>query len=101
MDAIQRILRRKQRRDTRRIVVTVDQGVLTEVKDALRVEGHTLSILFDVFLRGYRDRHPAVLAMIDQIKREMGHDRVPEVKPANFSRRETDEIFELIEEDKP
>lgn len=101
MDAIQRILRRKERRDVRRIVVTVDQGVLAEVRETLRGDGHTLSILFDVFLRGYRDRNPSVLAMIDQIKREQGRYDAPEAKAATFSRRETDDIFDLIEEEKP
>jgi hypothetical protein len=94
------MLRRKERRDVRRIVVTVDQTVLTEAKEAMRVEGHSLSILFDVFLRGYRDRNPSVLALIDQIRREQGREPRP-VAQATFSRRETDEIFELIEEEKP
>lgn len=65
------------------------------------VEGHSLSILFDVFLRGYRDRHPSVLALIDQVRRELGRDERPVVKETTFSRHEAAEIFELIEEEKP
>lgn len=99
MDAIQRLLRRKERRDVRRVVLTVDSQVLSEVRGLMKEEGHTCSLLFDVFLRGYAARHPAVLALIDQIKREReapGKDP----KGATFSRRETDEIFELIEGEK-
>lgn len=100
MDTIQRLLRRKGRLDVRRVVVTVEKSVLDEVRQALQGDRYTMSILFDVFLRGYRDRNPAVLAMIDQIKRERGND-APVVNTATFSRREADEIFEMIEEEEP
>lgn len=102
MDAIQRLLRRKERRDTRRIVVTVDKDVLERVRGSMTEAGHSLSILFDVFLRGYDMRHPSVLALVDQVRTELGRDKHPEPqKGAAFSRRELDDIFEQIEEEKP
>lgn len=62
-------------------------------------EGVTCSLLFDVFLRGYANRHPAILALVDQIRREQaGPEQVQ--RTATFSRREADEIFEMIEGEK-
>lgn len=102
MDAIQRLLRRKERRDVRRIVVTVDKDVLERVRGSMQESGHSLSILFDVFLRGYDRRHPSVLALVDQIRTELGRDDSPSAeRTAEFTRREVDDIFEQIEEDKP
>lgn len=61
----------------------------------MKEEGHTCSLLFDVFLRGYARRHPSILALVDQIQRERGDEQKPQ-RQATFNRRETDEIFELI-----
>lgn len=96
MDAIQRLLRRKERRDVRRVVLTVDVRVLDEVRASMKEEGHTCSLLFDVFLRGYARRHPSILALVDQIQRERSAEQEAPQRQATFSRRETDEIFELI-----
>lgn len=96
MDAIQRLLRRKKPREVQRVVVFVDPAILHEARQLMKEEGHTLSFIFEYFLKGYIARNPSILALIDQIRRDQGS---PARGPVNhtFSRREADEIFDLIE----
>jgi hypothetical protein len=69
----------------------------------LRADGLSQNNLFEAVVRGYVERHPAVLAMIDQWKRDEGIADEP-VKP--LSSREVDDIYAalgsgMMEEEEP
>lgn len=99
MDAIQRLLRRKARREMRRVVMQVDPEVYSEAKERLAADGLSASILFEVFLRGYARRHPSILAVIDEVRRELGRTERVQIRDSLFNRRETEDIYAAIEGD--
>ena len=51
------------------------------------------NVLFEAVVRGYLNRHPAVLAMVDQWKRDEGRDGDP---TPSLAKRELDDIYAAL-----
>lgn len=64
---------------------------LVAMKAQLKIDGLSPVVLFEAVVRGYIDRHPSVLAMVDQWIRDSGREPVSNTK--NISQRELDEIL--------
>jgi hypothetical protein len=85
MSEIQRLLRvaarRNQAGEYGSIRVRLLKTQIESLKQRLLEDGVSANVLFEAVLRGYTDRHPAVLAMLDQWQR----DEQPEKKKAEKS----------------
>lgn len=94
MSEIQRLLRVAARRNEAReygsIRVRLLKTEIEEMRRRLLEDGVSANVLFEAVLRGYLDKHPAVLAMLDQWQRDAGKEPKP-VK--DLSRREIDDIY--------
>ncbi len=94
MSEIQRLLRVAARRNEAReygsIRVRLLKTEIEEMRRRLLEDGVSANVLFEAVLRGYVNKHPAVLAMLDQWQRDEGKEPKP-VK--NLSGREIDDIY--------
>ncbi len=74
MSDIQRLLRVAARRNRAgeygSVRVRLLKTQIEALKEQLLRDGCSANVLFEAVLRGYLDRHPAVLAMLDQWKRD-------------------------------
>lgn len=97
MSEIQRLLRIAARRNGAGEYGTLRVRLLKVQIKALRAQltedGISGPVLFEAVLKGYLQRHPAVLAMIDQWKR----DELPKsVDIKSLSDQELDDIYAAI-----
>jgi len=74
MDRLQRLLRVAASRNAATeyggIRVRLLKSQIGAMREQLEKDGMSANVLFEAVLRGYINRHPAVLAMIDQWKRD-------------------------------
>lgn len=70
------------------------KSLAAEMREQLEEDGMTANVLFEAVVRGYVERHPAVLAMVDQWKRDNGYDSEPKVK--SLSSKERDDIYAAL-----
>lgn len=94
MSEVQRLLRVAARRNEAleygSMRVRLLKTQIEQMRRMLREDGVSANVLFEAVLRGYVERHPAVLAMLDQWKRDSGKESRP-VK--SLSDREIDDIY--------
>jgi hypothetical protein len=98
MSEIQRLLRVAARRNEATeygsLRVRLLKSQLAALREQLQADGMSANVLIEAVVRGYLMRNPAVLAMIDQWKR----DELPEQgKPVgSLSKRELNDIYAEI-----
>ena len=94
MSEIQRLLRVAARRNEAEeygsIRVRLLKTEIEALKDTLASDGMSANVLFEAVLRGYVNRNPAVLAMIDQWKRE---ERPAQKERGSLDDREIADIY--------
>lgn len=95
MSEIQRLLRVAARRNEATeygsLRVRLLKSQLAALREQLEADGMSANVLIEAVVRGYLLRSPAVLAMIDQWKR----DELPETgkDPGSLKKRELDDIY--------
>lgn len=94
MDRLQRLLRVAASRNAATeyggVRVRLLKSQIEALRDQLAEDGMSANVLFEAVVRGYLNRHPAVLAMVDQWRRDEGHGETP-VK--SLKQREIDDIY--------
>lgn len=96
MDEIRRLLRVAARRNSAEDYTAIKFRVLKTLGQAFRrqcaEDSVTPNVVMEAVLRGYVNRHPAVMAMIDEwIRQERPEE--PERKSPRLSKRELEEIY--------
>lgn len=96
MDEIRRLLRVAARRNSAREYTAIKFRLLRRLSDAFRrqcaEDSVTPNVVMEAVVQGYVDRHPAVLAMIDEwVRRERPEE--PEKRSPKLSKRELEEIY--------
>jgi hypothetical protein len=94
MSEIQRLLRvaasRNAATDYGGLRIRLLKSQIAALREQLQADNMSANVLIEAVVRGYLNRHPAVLAMVDQWKRE----EAPEGKPqSGLSKRELDDIY--------
>ena len=96
MSEIQRLLRVAARRNEATeyggLRIRLLKTQIEALKEQLAKDNMSANVLFEAVARGYLNRNPAVLAMIDQWRR----DELPEGKqrsPSSLKKRELDDIY--------
>ena len=96
MSEIQRLLRVAARRNEAGEYTFAKFRVLRTLNEEFRrraAEDRTSpNVIFEAFLRGYVNHHPAVLAMVDQWIRDEGMEP-PEQKAPRLSKADLDEVY--------
>lgn len=98
MDKLQRLLRvaasRNEATEYGGVRVRLLKSQIAALRETLAKDNMSMNVLFEAVVRGYINRNPAVLAMIDQWKR----DEKPEGEKAAkaLSTRELDDIYAAI-----
>lgn len=94
MSEIQRLLRVAARRNEAgeygSIRVRLLKAEIEELRETLADDSMSVNVLFEAVVRGYINRHPAVLAMIDQWKRD---ERPREPEQRTLRDREIADIY--------
>lgn len=95
MSEIQRLLRVAASRNAATeyggLRIRLLKSQIAALREQLEADSMSANVLIEAVVRGYLDRNPAVLAMIDQWKR----DELPEGgKPSKLlNRRDVDDIY--------
>jgi hypothetical protein len=94
MSKIQRLLRvaarRNQASEYGSIRVRLLKSQIETVRQRLLEDGVSANVLFEAVLRGFIDKHPAVLAMLDQWQRDEQKERKSE---KSLSRKDVADIY--------
>lgn len=95
MSEIQRLLRVAASRNAATeyggLRIRLLKSQIAALREQLKADGLSANVLFEAVLRGYLGRNPAVLAMIDQWRRD---ERPEGDKPQKgLSKRELDDIY--------
>lgn len=81
MDKLQRLLRVAASRNAATeyggLRIRLLKSQISALKEQLEKDGMSANVLFEAVLRGYINRHPAVLAMVDQWKRDEAIEERP------------------------
>ena len=106
MSEIQRLLRVAARRNEAgeygSVRVRLLKAEIEALRETLASDGMSANVLFEAVVRGYINRNPAVLACIDQWKRD---ELPPERETKPLRSREIDDIYAelgggtIVEED--
>lgn len=97
MSEIQRLLRVAASRNAATeyggLRIRLLKSQIAALREQLKADGMSVNVLFEAVVRGYLERSPAVLAMVDQWKR----DELPPEKPVKaLSSRELDDIYAAL-----
>lgn len=94
MSEIQRLLRVAARRNEAgeygSIRVRLLKAEIEALRETLSADSMSLNVLFEAVVRGYINRHPAVLAMVDQWKRD---ERPSDPEQKSLRSREIADIY--------
>ncbi len=96
MDEIRRLLRVTRDRNeapnyvSRRFRITREMD--TRLRQLTAEDGLSVNVLFEAIVRGFIERHPSVLAMIDEYRRRLEPEGSGKPTP-KMSRRDLDEIY--------
>lgn len=95
MSEIQRLLRVAARRNEAgeygTLRVRLLKAEIEELRRRLREDGVSANVLFEAVLRGFISKHPAVLAMVDQWRRD--EVRTPAKATAILSEKDVSDIY--------
>lgn len=99
MTKLQRLLRVAAARNKAHEYMTLKVRFLRSTRDQLRQrcteDGISMTALIEALARGFINKHPAALAMVDQWVRDEGLDIQP-AKAASLSRKDLDEVYAAI-----
>lgn len=98
MSEIQRLLRVAARRNEASeygsLRLRLLKAQIAALKEKLKADSMSATVLIEAVIKGYLDSHPAVLAMIDQWRRD--NQKETGVKAVSLSDRELADIYAEI-----
>lgn len=99
IDNINRLLkktRKKERTKTlSRFSFEIDRNLLNDFKRELEKDSVTGSLFMELVVKAYIERHPAILLLIDEMRREEKRNK-PQPKSSSLSKKQQNEIYDEI-----